>query len=112
MSTNKLYSNEQVTYHKNQQKKSGRSIADYCRVHGIKPSTFYSWNNRSALPGSNSQKNTSPDFVEVPLRQQMTKLSCSRIRITRTDFDVPVDSLPQVSVALQEIFSSGNRPLC
>lgn len=107
MPNNKLYSEDQVTFHMTQQRQSDQSIASYCRLHGIKPSTFYSWNKRLTCAKFSPHKDTSPRFVEVPLNQKAYR-SNHRIRITRTDFDIPVDSLQQVSDALQGIIFSGN----
>ena len=49
------------------QRRSGLSVAEFCRRHEMSPAAFYGWKRR--LAGESSGKSTEVSFVPLPLDQ-------------------------------------------
>ena len=93
---------EKVLTHFTNQQSSGLSIADYCKEHKIRPSTFYGWNKRykkQSSPGNASD--TSASFIEIPVRP--SSRPSSRIRITRTEIEFPAEKAELIYEALKTL---------
>ena len=55
------------------QRRSGLSVAAFCRRHEVSPAAFYGWKRR--LAGETSGKSTEVSFVPLPLDQAVPPLA-------------------------------------
>ena len=93
---------EKVVQHFTAQKSSGMSIADYCKEHRIRPSTFYGWNKRYKEKSLSEKTSlSSPSFIEIPVRNS-SHSSSSRIQVIRTEMEFPAESAEH----LYEVFKT------
>jgi hypothetical protein len=105
MKRSRLRIPEKVVRHFTDQKSSGLSIADYCKEHRIRSSTFYGWNKRykeKPLPENTSLP--SPSFIEIPVRNS-SHSSSSRIQVIRTEIEFPAESAEHLYEALKTLLT-------
>jgi hypothetical protein len=105
MNKKKIYSRDNILHHFSQWESSGLSMAEYCRLHEIRPSTFYGWNKRYGKKMGSIPKVTSPSFVEVPILDKVTASGTS-CRISHTTVDLTGDISTTLAQGLLAIFES------
>ena len=110
MSYKPVYSETVARAHIQQCKVSGMSMADYCRKHAIRPTTFYSWNKKyKNQPTTESIKND-PQFVTIPIKQ--IPGNAESIRIVRTEIDVPVGVASDMCTVLTSLLGDRGGARC
>jgi len=94
MGYNSNYSEELARGHVEKCKSSGLSIAEYCRQHSIRPSTFYSWHKKFKRHKAALSSKQQPSFVTFPLKSSLG--SKESIRFVRTEVSVPQEAISEM----------------